>query len=104
MRALASQLREDLRGTGIGVTLLAPSEVESPYFANNPGSRERIPRAVKLLGGAVTPQDVARATADAIERDRDEVIVPRRAEIFVKLTPGPVFDALVRRTGWRRQV
>ena len=75
----------------------------APYFANNPGSRERIPRAVKLLGGAVAA-GLARATADAIEHDRDEVIVPRRAEIFVKLTPAPIFDALVRHTGWRRQV
>jgi short-subunit dehydrogenase len=103
MRAFASQLREDLRGTGLGVTLIAPSEVDSPYFENNPGSRERVPRAVALLGGAVTPGDVARATADAIEHDRNEVIVPRRAELIVKLTPRPVFDLLVRRTGWRRQ-
>jgi short-subunit dehydrogenase len=103
MRAFASQLREDLRGTGIGVTLIAPSEVNSPYFENNPGSRERIPRAVALLGGAVTPDDAARATADAIEHDRNEVIVPRRAQLIVKLTPRPIFDLLVRRTGWRRQ-
>ena len=102
MRAFASQLREDLRGTGIGVTLIAPSEVDSPYFDNNPGSRERVPRAVALLGGAVTPEVVARATADAIERGRREVIVPRRAEVVVRLTPRPILDWLVRRTGWRR--
>lgn len=102
MRAFAGQLREDLRGTGVGVTLIAPSEVDSPYFDNNPGSRERIPRAVALFGGAVTPEDVARATADAIERDRDEVVVPRLAAIFVRVTPKSVFDWLVRRTGWKR--
>lgn len=102
MRAFASQLREDLRGTGVGVTLIAPSEVDSPYFENNPGSRERIPRAGVLLGGALTPEVVARATADAVERGRDQVIVPRRAEVIVKLTPKPVFDLLVRRSGWRR--
>jgi short-subunit dehydrogenase len=94
MRAFANQLREDLRGKGIGVTLIAPSEVESP--------RERIPRSVVLLGGAVAPELVGRATADAIERDRNEVIVPRQAEIVVKLTPRSIFDWLVRRTGWRR--
>jgi short-subunit dehydrogenase len=103
MRAFAGQLREDLRGTGVGVTLIAPSEVDSPYFDNNPGSRERIPRAVALLGGAVTPEIVARATAGALERERSEVIVPRRAELLVKLTPRPILDWLVRRTGWRRQ-
>jgi short-subunit dehydrogenase len=102
MRAFASQLREDLRGTGVGVTLIAPAEVDSPYFDNNPGSRERIPGVTALLGGATTPEVVARATADAVERDRDEVIAPRRASIVIKLTPKPVMDWLVRRTGWRR--
>jgi len=43
MRAFANQLREDLRGTGIGVTLIVASEVDSPYWDHNPGSRERIP-------------------------------------------------------------
>ena len=103
MRAFANQLREDLRGTGIGVTLIVASEVDSPYWDNNPGSRERIPRSVVLLGGAIAPELVGRAAADAIERDRNEVIVPRQAEIVVKLTPRPIFDWLVRRTGWRRQ-
>lgn len=102
MRAFAGQLREDLRRTGVGVTLVVPSEVDSPYFANNPGSKERIPRAVALLGRAQTPAAVARATADAIERGRDEVFVPGRARALLLLTPRPVFDALVRVTGWRR--
>jgi short-subunit dehydrogenase len=102
MRAFASQLREDLRGTGVGVTLMAPSEVDSPYFDNNPGARERIPRAVLMVGGATTCEVVARYTADAVQRDRDEVIVPRRAAIIVKLTPKRMFDWMVRRSGWRR--
>ena len=102
MRAFAGQLRVDLRGTGVGVTLLAPTEVDSPYFDHNPGSRERIPRAAALLGGAVSPEVVAEYTAEAVERSRDEVIVPRRAEVIVRATPRPVLDLLVRRTGWRR--
>jgi uncharacterized protein len=103
MRAFASQLREDLRGTGIGVTLIAPTEVDSPYFENNPGSHERIPRAAILLGGPIAPEQVGLATADAIERDRAAVIVPRQAELVVKLTPRPILDWLVRHTGWRRR-
>jgi hypothetical protein len=47
---------------------------------------------------------VARATADAVERDRNQAIVPRRAEVIVKLTPKPLFDLLVSRTGWRRPI
>jgi short-subunit dehydrogenase len=37
VRALAGLVRADLRGTGIGVTLLAPAEVDSPHFDHNPG-------------------------------------------------------------------
>jgi uncharacterized protein len=102
MRAFASQLRADLAGTGVGVTLIAPTEVDSPYFDHNPGARERIPRASALFGGATSTEVVARYTADAIERERNEVIVPRRAAILIKLTPRPVLDWLARRTGWRR--
>jgi short-subunit dehydrogenase len=102
MRAFAGQLREDLRGSGVGVTLIAPSEVDSPYFENNPGSRERIPRSVALLGGSVTPEHVARATARAVERERFEVFVPWQAALVMRLTPRPIVDWLVRRSGWRR--
>jgi short-subunit dehydrogenase len=102
MRAFADQLRCDLRGTGIGVTLLVPAEVDSPYFENNPGTRERIPRVTALLGGATTPEIVARASADAIARDRDQVIAPRRAAAVMKMTPKPILDRLTAGTGWRR--
>ena len=71
MRAFSYHLDADLRGTGVGVTLLAPFEVDSPYFDNNPGSRERIPKIANLVG-TVTPADVAREAADSVERERRE--------------------------------
>ena len=102
MRAFAGQLRADLRRTGVGVTLVAPAEVDSPYFDHNPGSRERIPTASMLLGGALTPEVVARDVARAIERDAKEVILPRRAALVLRATPPPIVDWLVQRTGWKR--
>jgi short-subunit dehydrogenase len=102
MRAFSYQLEADLRGTGVGVTLLAPSEVDSPYFEHNPGSRERIPRIAKLLVGTVTPGDVAKAAADAIERERREVLMPLRARVLVRLTPAPLMRTLLAATGWKR--
>lgn len=102
MRAFADRLRADLRGTGVGVTLIAPAEVDSPYFENNPGSKERIPGATVLLGGATSAELVARSSVRAIERDRNEVIVPRRAAAVVRLTPKPVLDWLSMRSGWKR--
>lgn len=102
MRAFAGQLRADLQGTGVGVTLVAPAEVDSPYFDHNPGSRERIPTASVLLGGAVTPEAVARDVVRAVARDRNEAILPRRAALVLRTVPQPVVDWLVRRTGWKR--
>ena len=67
MRAFSYQLTDDLRGTGVGVSLLVPSEVDSPYFDNNPGSRERIPGIAKLIG-TMTEADVAAAAVRTIER------------------------------------
>jgi len=103
MRAFAGQLRADLHGTGVEVTLVAPTEVSSPYFDHNPGSHERIPRASVLLGGAVTPEAVARDVVRAVERGTKEAILPLRAAVVLRTTPQPVLEWLVRRTGWRRR-
>ncbi len=102
MRAFAGQLRADLQGTGVGVTLVAPAEVDSPYWGHNPGARERVPKASILLGGALTPEAAARGVVRAIERDAKEEIIPRQAAVIIKLTPQPLLEWLVRRTGWRR--
>ncbi len=102
MRAFAGQLRADLRGTGVEVTLVAGAEVDSPYWDHNPGSRERVPRATLLLGGATTPEETARDTVRAIEKGAKEAIVPRQAAVVLRTVPRPVVDWLVRRTGWRR--
>ncbi len=102
MRAFAGQLRADLQGTGVGVTLVAPAEVESAYWEHNPGARERVPKASALLGGAHTTEVTAREVVQAIERDAREQIIPRRAAVVMRLTPQPVVDWLLRRTGWKR--
>jgi short-subunit dehydrogenase len=101
MRAFSYQLEEDLRGTGVGVSLLAPSEVDSPYFDHNPGSRERIPKIARLIG-TMTEPDVAVAAIRAIEDEKRELLVPWRARLLVRVTPTPLMRLLVSRTGWKR--
>jgi short-subunit dehydrogenase len=101
MRAFSYQLAADLRGTGVGVTLLAPSEVDSPYFDHNPGSRERIPRIARLIG-KMSEADVAAAAVDAIERERRERVEPLRGRLLLRTTPAPLMRLLLERTGWRR--
>ena len=101
MRAFSYQLEADLRGTGVGVSLLAAAEVESPYFDNNPGSRERIPAIAKLIG-RMTPADVAREALDAIESERRERLIPARYRWMQRLTPPPLMRRLLALTGWKR--
>ncbi|MBC9734108.1 SDR family NAD(P)-dependent oxidoreductase [Nocardioides marmotae] len=101
VRGLAGQVRADLRGTGVGVTLLAPAEVDSPYFDHNPGTRERIPRATVLMGGRASTTTIARLGADAVEAGRRTAILPRQAALVVRTTPPPVLSWLAARTGWR---
>ncbi len=101
MRAFSYQLEADLRGTGVGVSLLAPTEVDSPYFDNNPGSRERIPRIAKLTG-TLDEADVAAAAVRVIEREQRELVIPARGRWLLRVTPAPVMRYLLQRTGWHR--
>lgn len=101
MRAFSYHLEADLRGTGVGVALLAPAEVKSPYFDNNPGTEERIPKITRLIG-KMTPADVAREAVDTIEKERRERLVPARYRWMQRLTPPPVMRRLLAATGWKR--
>ena len=88
LRGFALALRLDLAGTGVGVSLVAPSFIrDSGMFAD---SAEVLPRGVRLK----SPQDVARGVASAIERNRAEVFVAPM-ELRVAATLGGAFPRLV---------
>jgi short-subunit dehydrogenase len=91
----AESLRLELAGTGVGVTVVSPGVVDTPFFQRRgvPYDR-RTPRPI--------PADrVAAALVRAIEHDRAEVIVPRWLGIAPRvrgMAPG-VYRALARRFG-----
>jgi short-subunit dehydrogenase len=69
MRGFALSLREDLIGTGVGVSLVYPGFIRGAgMFAE---SDTKLPPGV----GTKTPEDVAKAVVSAIEKDRAEVSV-----------------------------
>ncbi len=76
LRGFGHALRQDLHGTGVGVSLVMPGFVrDAGMFA---GLVATLPRGV----GTTSPARVAQATIAAIERDRGEVLVapwPMRA-------------------------
>ncbi|HEX8076001.1 MAG TPA: SDR family NAD(P)-dependent oxidoreductase [Thermoleophilaceae bacterium] len=75
MRGFTEGLRADLHGTGVGVSSVTAGKVRSPYFDNNPGSEERIPTITRIIR-TLTPEEVAHAVVDALERDKRDVYVP----------------------------
>lgn len=70
LTTLAGVLRTELKSDGIGVTLVSPGVVDTAYFErrNQPYQRH-YPRPVSA-------QVVADLIVDAVERSREEVIVP----------------------------
>ncbi|MFZ5890690.1 MAG: SDR family NAD(P)-dependent oxidoreductase [Myxococcota bacterium] len=75
MRGFSEALEADLHGTGVDVSLVVPGKVSTEYFANNPGSEQRIPKLAswyRTLGA----NEVAAMVIDAIEHRRRLVIRP----------------------------
>jgi uncharacterized protein len=69
LRGFAAGLREDLRGSGVGVTVVYPGFVsEAGMFAD---AGVELPRGV----GTSTPDEVAAAVVRGIENDRAEIDV-----------------------------
>lgn len=88
-------LRLELRGTGIGMTLVEPGPVETAMYADieaDPLAAAVMRRFLRLrLTRTVTAEDVATRILDAVERDRAHVVPVRR------MSPVLAFDWLPRR-------
>jgi short-subunit dehydrogenase len=76
MLSLSESLRVELAGSGIGVTLGTFGTIDTPYWAHNPGSEQRLPQAGARMR-RLLPEEVAQALLDGIERNAIEVVRPR---------------------------
>jgi short-subunit dehydrogenase len=96
MRGFALGLREDLAGTGVGVSLVFPGFISGEGMFAKSGAK--LPPFV----GMKPPEAVGRAVVSAIERNRPEVAVAplglRAGTALAGLFPGPV-NAVQRRLG-----
>lgn len=84
LRGFAHGLREDLRDSGVGVSVVLPGFIREGGMFHDSGTR--LPRFV----GTRTPEDVAEAVAGAIEHDRAEVGVAP-----LSMRAGAAFGGLV---------
>jgi short-subunit dehydrogenase len=69
-------LRTDVRGTGITVTLVVLGTVETPYWDNNPGSREHVPVANPRLAPTLSATEAADAIFAGVEARKRRVVKP----------------------------
>ncbi len=73
-------LRAELRGSGVTVTLVCPSFVDSGIDAHAlSGTGGRIAGAKQVVGRLIAPDDVARAVVEAVSKRRELVLVGRVA-------------------------
>ena len=90
-------VRLELRGTGIGTTLVEPGPVGTDMYARIEShglSAAVVDRLVRLqLTRVVAPEEVATQVLDAVESGRQHVVLPRR------MSPVLAFTWLPRRVG-----
>lgn len=80
LRGFSEALRRELRGTGIGVTYIAPRATRTPL---NRSALNRMNEALKVAMDS--PERVAAAVVEAIGGDRDEVYLGWPESLFVRL-------------------
>jgi uncharacterized protein len=73
---LAETMQQELRGTGIAVTLVVLGLVESPYWQHNPGSRKYAPVSDSRIAPVLSAQQAAEAIFTGIEARKRTVVKP----------------------------
>jgi short-subunit dehydrogenase len=76
MRGFSDALRADLDRTGLRVTHYESGPIDSPYWRNNPGSRERVPRIARMLVPVLTEESVAQAVIAGVSSNRRLIVIP----------------------------
>jgi uncharacterized protein len=96
LRGFALGLREDLHGTGVGVTTIFPGFIrDAGMFAD---TKVTLPRGA----GTRTPEDVGRAVVRAVREDPAEITVAAFEQAFGALVAGishPLVASLQRMLG-----
>ncbi|BAQ18410.1 SDR family NAD(P)-dependent oxidoreductase [Methyloceanibacter caenitepidi] len=72
----AESLQSELKTAGIVVTIVVLGTVETPYFDNNPGSRENIPELDSRLAPVLTADQAAEALFQGTEQRKRFVVKP----------------------------
>ena len=104
IRGLTQALRADLHGCRVGVTLYESAEIESPYWARNPGSLERIPKIAKMIP-VLKPEEVGKAVVAGVRANKRLIVIPFMMKlIYVQHAIFPwLVQWLMTSTGYRHR-
>jgi short-subunit dehydrogenase len=94
-RGFGEALRHELKGTGVGLTMVYPGEIRSSLHDHE---KERMPSWYRL-DRTSPPEPLAQAVVEGIEKDRREVFYPpsvRLLRVVHGLNPG-LADVMLRR-------
>jgi short-subunit dehydrogenase len=93
LATFSESLRAELRGTGVGVSLVSPGVVDTEFFARRGAPYDR------EWPSPIAPDRVAAAVVRAIRDDRAEILVPGWLAVPARLSGAApaVYRALARR-------
>lgn len=98
VKGFTDALRMELRGTGVGVSLVVLGTVDSPYWRHNPGSRKHLLQPpLPGLMPTLSVEDAAAAIVSGVERKARRVVKPglfRALFLLNALAPGLVESQL----------
>jgi len=94
-RGFGEALRHELKGTGVGLTMVYPGQIRSSLHDHE---KERMPDWYRLERGAPA-EPLAKALVEAVEKDRREVFYPSNVKLL-RIAHGvrpALADAMLRR-------
>ena len=85
-------LRQELRGSGVEVTMIYPGRIDTPMIENL-----RVPR----ISAKISPEDVARAIQSGVEHRNAEVTIPAQTSLlyYIKVVSPRLSDWLIHKLG-----
>jgi NADP-dependent 3-hydroxy acid dehydrogenase YdfG len=101
MRGFTEGLRADLSRSRLRVMLVTFAKVQSDYWANNPGSEARLPKAQAMIP-VLTPEAAADAILFGRRFNQREVMAPLMLRVVIWLNAlfPDVTRLLMNSTGW----